>query len=108
MHKPAKQTQLDILEKWLRENNYNFERIDEVEIRDVMGRILSADRHQIVVSTTTGRRLWDAICQRGSMGYRDGLLEIMGTIVDLEKAHGKVEGWLKASDVIARLGGGVV
>ena len=48
-------------------------------------------------------RLFDAICQRGSYGYEEGLLETMGTIVDVATLGDTVEGHLSASDVISRI-----
>ena len=101
-------TELDILEDYLREHDYIVKRFDQPEIRDYNGHIVSSDRHQVVVYAVDGHIEWDAICQRGSMGYRDGLLEIMGTIVRTGDPHKPVEGWLKAKDIIARLKGDVV
>ena len=45
--------------------------------------------------------MWDAICQQGSYGYEDGLLEICGDIV--ETKDDIVEGYLTAQDVIERI-----
>ena len=44
--------------------------------------------------------LWDVICQEGSYGYRDGLLEAYGDIVEADDV---VEGYLTAQDVIERI-----
>ena len=44
--------------------------------------------------------MWDVICQEGSYGYHDGLLEAYGDIVD---AKGEVEGYLTAQDIIERI-----
>lgn len=59
-------------------------------------------RKQIIVYEN-GKRVWDAICHFGSYGYKEGLLEIMGSIVDVEKDGDSVVGWLTAQDVIKRL-----
>lgn len=45
-----------------------------------------------------GKYLWDAICGYGTHGYKDGLLEIAGSI-----AKDDVEGFLTADDIINRL-----
>lgn len=88
-------TELDKLEKYLKEHKYIYERTD-------------ADRgffnrHQIIVYDAHAMRLWDAICHRGSYGYEEGLLEIMGTIVNPKEDGDAVVGWLTAEDVIKRL-----
>lgn len=87
-------SELDKLESYLKSNNYEYVRIDERR---------PVPRHQIIVYDDYGDRAWDAICHRGSYGYEDGLLEIMGSIVDVEKDGDSVAGWLTAEDVINRL-----
>lgn len=92
--------QLDILEEYLIQHGYKYERIDKE--RTALG--YDWGRHQIVVHDNDNRYLWDAICHRGSYGYEQGLLEIMGTIVDITRTNGDVvEGWLTAQNVIDRL-----
>ena len=86
--------ELNKLEKYLEEHNYNYERIDEEN--DYMS------QHQLIVYDDENTRLWDAICHRGSYGYEEGLLEIMGTIV-APNAGDDVEGWLRANEIIIRL-----
>lgn len=44
---------------------------------------------------------WDAICHDGSYGSRNGLLEIMGSIVKID--YDTVEGYLTAQDVLDRV-----
>lgn len=44
---------------------------------------------------------WDAVCHDWSYGGKEGLLEIMGVIV--ENDADEVEGWLTADDILARL-----
>ena len=86
-------TELDKLEQYLKDNNIEYERIDENE---------GLGFHQIVVPSRKNRE-WDAICHYGSYGYEKGLLEIMGTIVDYDKVGDSVEGWLTADDVVERM-----
>ena len=44
----------------------------------------------------------DAVCFRGSYGYEQGLLEIMG-LVDEEEVGDSVEGYLTAVEVFQRI-----
>lgn len=89
-------SELDKLELYLIEAGYkHYERIDEEH--------LFVSQHQIIVYDENGKRLWDAICHRGSYGYENGLLEIYGNIVDEKKDGDEVVGWLTADDVIARI-----
>lgn len=87
-------TELDKLEQYLRENKYDYERFD----CDEPGNI----RHQILVYGDA-EVLWDAICDTGSLGYEEGLLEVMGEAVMLPGERGKIAGYLTADDVIYRL-----
>ena len=57
------------------------------------------DGYQILVEY--GKLDFDAICHRGSYGHDDGLLEIMGTIVDVD--YDEVEGYLSAKEIIERV-----
>lgn len=50
--------------------------------------------NQIIVYDEDNERLWDAICQYGSYGYKQGLIEIYGVICD------DVVGYLTADDII--------
>jgi hypothetical protein len=45
----------------------------------------------------------DAICHDGSYGKFDGLLEIMGDLVDETKTGDTVEGWLTAEEILNRI-----
>lgn len=45
----------------------------------------------------------DAICHDGSYGRQDGLLEIMGDLVDEIKTGDTVEGWLSADEILTRI-----
>ena len=69
---------------------------------DVDDCIVMMDRHQICVPNQE-YPIWDAICQRGSHGYEEGLLEIYGVIVDEAIDGDTVVGWLTAEDIIKRL-----
>lgn len=98
-------TQLNKVEQYLIDNNIPYERFDnEDEISTQIPYCLDRyERHQICVPGCSAQiREWDVICQRGSYGAEDGLLEIYGSIVDLN-AGDSVEGWLTADDVIARI-----
>lgn len=88
--------ELDKLEQYLKENNIPYERFDEVTNTSKL------NRHQIIVygDSYKTNRLWDAICHYGSYGYKEGLIEIMGNIVDIDD---DVEGCLTANEIIKRL-----
>jgi hypothetical protein len=90
-------TQLNKLEEYLKRNGIRYRRIDVLDP--------CFDRHQIVVGgdLEPGACDWDAICHRGSYGCEDGLLEIMGSIVDEKRVGDCVEGYLMAADVIKRI-----
>lgn len=94
--------ELDKLEKYLSDHNYEYERIEEPKNEiNLLGMEIDWSRHQIIVYKD-GRISWDAICQHGSYGFKEGLLEIFGEIIDQEK-EGDVIGWLTAEQVIERL-----
>lgn len=99
----SKMSELDKLEKYLKERGIKYERIDKDLVYDPSGSIKDLGRHQINVLDETGYRLWDAICQYGSYGYERGLLEIYGVLVNEEKDGDCVVGWLTAEDVIKRI-----
>ena len=92
-------SELDKLEKYLREHGYEYSRED---FEDFDGIISYDSKHQIIVYKDGGRS-WDAVCQPGSYGYEEGLLEIMGDIVWYDIDGDSVRGWLTAGDVIARI-----
>lgn len=94
--------ELDILEKYLILNGYKYRRIEETNVIEFMGKNEDIGIKQIIVYKN-GKRSWDAVCHYGSYGYKEGLLEIMGSIVDEEKDGDEVVGWLTAQDVINRL-----
>lgn len=94
-------SELDILTQYLKDHNIPFERYDcskeDFEADDEC--TLYIDRHQICVPNQQ-YILWDVICQEGSYGYRDGLLEAYGDIVEV---NDMVEGYLTAQDIIERI-----
>lgn len=92
-------SELDKLQKYLDNKGISYDRTDTETI--VLG--MDMGRHQInVYKDQEKTALWfDAICHYGSYGYEDGLLEIMGDIVENECDD--VEGWLTAEDIINRM-----
>lgn len=97
-------TELDKLQEYLITKRITHDRIDEEEIIDEAGRVLVPDRHQICVPEEGENCRWDAICHRGSYGWKQGLIEIWGTLVT-EEDNDTVVGCLTAKDVIERLEG---
>ena len=98
-------SELDKLEQYLQEHGDKYTREDVEGEPDHNAPPPHWSVHQIVVYNAKGTRKWDAICQRGSYGYEDGLLEIYGDIVDYDKDGDSVVGWLTAEDVIKRVRG---
>lgn len=94
-----KMIEMDKLETYLKRNGIKYYRMymPRCEIKEG---IVCRERNQIIVYGEDEKRQWDAICHKGSYGYEDGLLEIMGCIVRDDYA---VEGWLTAADVIERI-----
>ena len=101
-------TELNKLEEYLKKNKIPYQRRDsdnrfamEFGGAEELGKDLGFDFHQICVPTfDIERRKWDCICHKGSFGYEQGLLEIMGCIVEREY---DVEGYLTAREVIERI-----
>lgn len=85
----------EMLKLWsyLTEHNYNI-----AWIFNKLHRSHSEDeiiyRNQIIVYDDVNTRLWDAVCDHGSYGYEEGLIEIYGVICD------DVVGCLTADEVI--------
>lgn len=94
-------SELDILTQYLKDHNIPFERYDcskeDFEVNDEC--TFYIDRHQICVPNQQ-YILWDVICHEGSYGYRDGLLEAYGDIVEVDDV---VEGYLTAQNIIERI-----
>lgn len=100
-------TELNKLENFLKTNGFVYRREDSDNLFsaeewrilvDVNGaNAQPMDRHQIIVFKKR-RRSWDVICQFGSFGADEGLLEGMGDIFGND-----VEGCLTADDVIKRI-----
>ena len=94
-------TEMDKLESYLSMNEFLYSRFVEPKV-EIGGFTLNAGRNQIIVFDEDGKRLWDAVCHYGSYGYEQGLLEIMGTIVNGDNEH-DVVGHLTAQDIINRI-----
>lgn len=95
-------SELDILTQYLKDHNIPFERYDCDKRDDIKldgEYTFHMDGHQICVPNQQ-YILWDVICQEGSYGYRDGLLEAFGDIVEVDDV---VEGYLTAQDIIERI-----
>lgn len=95
-------TELNKLEEYLKKRGIKYERFDNDEVvgaRD--GIIFKLIRHHIIVPASGEEAEWDAICQPGSYGAEEGLLEIYGKIV--RPCGNSVEGFLTAQDVIERI-----
>ena len=99
-------SELDKLEEYLKENGYLYDRIDAYDDEKEYWYSLGLDRHQIIVYDGDGKRQWDVICQEGSYGYSDGLLEAMGSPIVKKSDCDTVVGHLCAYDVIRRLESG--
>ena len=95
-------SQLDKLEKYLKEKGCKYDRIDDEGLPSsrLHGLIHRIDRHQIIVYKD-GERDWDVICQFGSYGVEDGLLEAYGARI--VRKEDSVEGYLTADEIIKRL-----
>lgn len=89
-------SELDKLEAYLKEHGYKYERIDEENEH-----FPTISRHQIIVYDEDENRVFDAICNPGSYGFEEGLLEVMGSRV--VRSDDSVEGWLTADEIIKRL-----
>lgn len=97
-------TEMEKLVEYLDKSGANYERIKETNIMTFPGgNDIDLGRNQVVVYDNGGCYKWDAICQFGSFGYKEGLLEIMGDIVDEGKDGDSVAGWLTAESVIKRV-----
>ena len=88
-------TELNKLERYLKEKGIPYERIDEEETEKV------PERHQIM-SPCRANWEWDAVCQFGSYGWQEGLLETMGILVAPDYGD-SVEGHLTADEMIKRI-----
>lgn len=79
-------TQLDKLEEYLKENNFEYERID------------SNDIHRINIPNSKNKK-WDVICRCGSFGYKEGLL-LRKRYSVFENVDDTIKGCLTAEDII--------
>ena len=94
-------TELNKLEKYLKQNGIQYDRFDTDKTFDANGMLIKIERHQIFVPCEDESE-WDVICHPGSYGYEEGLLEIYGSLVT-EKDGDSVVGHLTADDVIKRI-----
>ena len=76
--------ELDKLAKYLHEIKMPFMQYECNKKFDERDLIFTLDRHQICVPDQD-TPVWDVICQYGSYGYEEGLLEAYGAIVDEEE-----------------------
>lgn len=88
-------SEMDKLEEYLKEHRILFKR--DTRKDDYF------DVDQIIVFSEDGYRLWDAVCSRSSYGYELGLLEIMGSLVNVKEDGDEVVGYLTAQNVIERI-----
>lgn len=95
-------SELNKLARYLHEIKMPFSQYDCNKEYDEDDFIIKLDRHQICVPDQD-TPVWDVICQYGSYGYEQGLLEAYGAIVDEEEDGNTVAGYLTAEDVIARM-----
>lgn len=80
-------SEMDKLEDYLSENNYDFIRRSLFDGEQIV--VFGDEKHD-------GRKwetAWDVVCHKYSIGYEQGLLEIMWK-------NGEVEGNLSADDII--------
>lgn len=97
-------TEMDKLVEYLDKSGANYKRIKETNfVKFPDGNEIDIGRNQVVVYDDEDCLKWDAICQYGSYGYKEGPLEIMGDIVDEEEDGDSVVGWLTAENVIERV-----
>lgn len=98
----VKMDELNKLEEYLKAYGCEYSRYDSGTKICKDSCIINLNRHQIVVYYN-GNKSWDAICNMGSYGYEEGLLEIYGDIVWEDIDGDSVVGWLTAQDVINRI-----
>ncbi len=88
-------TELDKLEQYLKEHNYIFTRhADQIEV--------FADEEAKERGRNNDRE-WDAICHEDSLGYEEGLLEVLDKHHEYfipKDYYDDVLGWLTAQDII--------
>ena len=88
--------ELNRLKEYLKDNGYDY------SCEDGMSYVLGYPVHQVFVSNLSDHdhSSWDAVCQYGTNGHREGLLEISGDIVNSDQHENKTVGGLTAEDVI--------
>ena len=107
-------SELGKLQRYLNRKKYDFERQDKTNsyarklyFEELAGSKYITERHQIrVYKSDEKAKVWfDVICHYGSYGFEQGLLEIMADDKRLVDTPDGVEGYLTASEIIARLEG---
>lgn len=93
--------EMNKLETYLKDNKIKYSRIDNPGIF-MMGRMIG-EQHKIQVNDENGNWIWDVICNDGSYGFSEGLLEYWSK-KEADKG-GDVSGWLTAEDVIQKIQG---
>ena len=88
--------------------NYNFfanDKIDLTEMDKLEKGLIQKGLEYIRRPLDDGEQIicgnWDAFCYGHSYGHEDGLLEIMGDIV--ECGYDRVEGYLTAEEILERI-----
>lgn len=105
-----KYSELDKLENYLKEHGYIYTRTDIRKPDPTIPEEILYERHRIdVFENETYKEIkspkWDVICQNGSYGYEEGLLEIRGYPIQNPRWHDDVEGYLTAQQIIDMLEG---
>ena len=105
-------SELGKLQRYLNRKKYDFERQDKTNsyarklyFEGLAGSKYITERHQIIVYKGKAEIWFDVICHYGSYGFEQGLLEIMTDDKRLVDMPDGVEGYLTASEIIARLEG---
>ena len=103
-------SELGKLQRYLNRKKYDFERQDKTNsyarklyFEGLCGSKYVTERHQIIVYKDKTKVWFDVICHYGSYGFDQGLLEIMTDDKRLVDTSDGVEGYLTASEIIARL-----
>ena len=87
-------TELDKLERMLKDAGVKYERIDEEDGTPVF----TWEFHQLRHPEPFGEKwLWDVVCNSASYGHEKGLLEIWGRNIS------EPEGWLGAEECFEKI-----
>lgn len=86
--------ELNQLKEYLQNNGYEY------SVEDGMSYVLGYPVHQVFVRKSQNHGSWDVVCQYGSAGYKEGLLEVSGDIGDVDHDGNETIGGLTAANVI--------